>query len=330
MGFVFIHGANRFFGGLRCNQITFIGKNGTIECSTGMIVWADLKAKSTLQAFRNGILMVVVLLAVCRAAFDVCFRVVQILINNAAMAIIKPLYSRVSDYIMEKIQSGEWPVGYMLPTEMDLCKQFGISRPSVRTALLSLVNEGYLVRTKGKGTFVTMPQRLEESTLFIESFAEESRKQGRSIKTEVLEFRIMRADEKIRENLHLKEGATVIKLTRLRYSYNGADDEAEDSGPVVLTTSYFTNKLNFLQEYDFSSTSVHQAMAEHGVMRKYMEKRINVAQLDNRACRLIGVENGSLALLVSSFTKDANDELIEYCESLYPTSRNEFILKIRL
>ena len=85
--------------------------------------------------------------------------------------------------------------------ELDLCKQFGISRPSVRTALLSLVNDGYLVRTKGKGTFVTMPQRLEESTLFIESFAEESRKQGRTIKTEVLEFRIMRAEEKIRARM---------------------------------------------------------------------------------------------------------------------------------
>lgn len=246
------------------------------------------------------------------------------------LTIIKPLYSKVSDYIMEKIQSGEWPVGYMLPTEMDLCKQFGISRPSVRTALLSLVNDGYLVRTKGKGTFVTMPQRLEESTLFIESFAEESHKQGLNTKTEVLEFRIMRAEERIRENLQLPEGASVIKLMRLRYSYDSTNDQVADTGPVVLTTSYFTNKLSFLQDYDFSTTSVHQAMAEHGTARKYMEKHINVSELDSRACRLIGIEHGSLALLVSSYTKDASDELIEYCESLYPTSRNEFILKIRL
>ena len=246
------------------------------------------------------------------------------------MAVIKPLYSKVSDYIMKKIQSGEWPVGHMLPAEMELCRQFGLSRPSVRTALLSLVNSGYLVRTKGKGTFVTMPQRLEESTLFIESFAEESRKQGREIKTEVLELRVMRADEKIRTCLQLSEGATVIKLTRLRYSYDGTDNGPSESGSIVLTTSYFTEKLHFLQQYDFHTTSVHQAMAEHGFARKYMEKRINVAQLDHRACRLIGIENGSSALLVTSLTKDANDELIEYCESLYPTSRNEFILKIRL
>lgn len=49
---------------------------------------------------------------------------------------------------MDKIQTGQWPVGYMLPTELELCEQFGVSRPSVRTALLSLVNDGYLMRIK--------------------------------------------------------------------------------------------------------------------------------------------------------------------------------------
>lgn len=226
---------------------------------------------------------------------------------------------------MEKIKSGEWPVGYMLPTELEFCKQFGLSRPTVRTALLSLVNEGYLVRTKGKGTFVTTPQRLEESTLFIESFAEEAHKQGRNIQSDVLEFRIMRAEERIAKCLQIPEGDTVIKLSRLRYSQDDTD-----CGPVVLTTSYFINKLSFLQDYDFSNVSVHQALAEHNLARRYIEKHINVTILDRRSCRLIGVENESLALFVSTFSKDDDGELIEYCESLYPASRNEFVLKVRL
>ena len=96
-------------------------------------------------------------------------------------AIMKPLYTKISDYVMEKIQNEEWPVGYMLPPEVELCQQFGVSRTSVRTALLTLVNDGYLHRVKGKGTFVTTPQRVEESTIFIESFAEEMRKRGKDI-----------------------------------------------------------------------------------------------------------------------------------------------------
>lgn len=238
---------------------------------------------------------------------------------------IKPLYTKVSEYVMGKIQSGEWPVGYMLPTELELCDQFGLSRPSVRTALLSLVNDGYLYRVKGKGTFVTTPQRLEESTIFIESFAEEMHRQGKNTQTEVLEFRIMQAEERICKLMGLVEGATVIKLTRLRY----CQDHIEE-GPIVLTTSYFTTKLSFLQNYDFSSISVHHAMAEHGMARKHTEKHINATILDPRSSRLMCVENGSLALVISSITRDTDNELIEYCESLYPSARNEFILKIRL
>lgn len=240
-------------------------------------------------------------------------------------AIMKPLYTKISDYVMEKIQNEEWPVGYMLPPEVELCQQFGVSRTSVRTALLTLVNDGYLHRVKGKGTFVTTPQRVEESTIFIESFAEEMRKRGKAIETEVLEFRMMRAEPRVCQSLRLPEGSNVIKLTRLRYSKGRVEE-----GPIVLTTSYYTMKLAYLQNYDFSSTSVHKAMVEHGMAKKFTEKHISVAVLDPRSSRLMAVESGSLALTITSFTEDMEDELVEFCESYYPASRNEFILKIRL
>ena len=226
---------------------------------------------------------------------------------------------------MENILSGAWPVGHMLPTELSLCEQFGVSRPSVRTALLSLVNEGYLIRVKGKGTFVTTPKRVEESTIFIESFAEEMLRRGKEIETEVLEFRMMQPDEYIRSQLQIPDDSGVLKLSRLRY----CKDHIED-GPIVLSTSYYTRKLDFLQNYDFSTISVHRAMAEHGMEKKYTEKHIRVTFLDARSSRLMCVSAGSPALSVISYTRDAGNELIEYCESFYPANRNEFILKIRL
>ena len=238
---------------------------------------------------------------------------------------MKPLYTQVSDYVMQKIESGQWPVGHMLPTEMELCAQFNISRPSVRTALLSLVNEGYLVRVKGRGTFVTTPQRVEATTVFIESFAKEMLKLGKESETEVLEFRTMVADDLICRNLQLPSGSTVLKLSRLRYC-----KDSFDAGPIVLTSSYYTMKLAFIQNYDFSKTSVHKVMEAHKMAKKYTEKHINVATLDARSCRLLGVEPGSSALLITSFTRDLDDDLVEYCESYYPADRNEFILKIRL
>jgi DNA-binding GntR family transcriptional regulator len=129
----------------------------------------------------------------------------------------------------------------------------------------------------------------------------------------------------ITEHLDLPEGSKVIKLTRLRYAKGSFGD-----GPIVLTTSYYPMKFSFLQNYDFSTISVHKALAEHGMARKFTEKHINVAILDPRSCRLMCVENGSPALSIVSYTRDTDNELMEYCESLYPADRNEFILKIRL
>ena len=213
---------------------------------------------------------------------------------------MKPLHAQISDYVMTNIASGEWPVGHLLPTEMELCEQ-------------------------GRGTFVTMPQRVEDSTVFIDSFAEEMHRRGQDTQTEVLEFRVMQADEKIRSYLDLPEGSSVIKLTRLRYTKNSFDE-----GPIVLTTSYYTMKLSFFQNYDFTVTSVRQAMLENGTAKKFTEKRIDAAVLDGRRSRLLGVKAGSLAVVITSYVRDVDDDLVEYCESYYPASRNEFILKIRL
>ena len=235
------------------------------------------------------------------------------------------LHNQVYNYIMKKIQDEEWPVGTKLPTEIELAQQFGISRPSVRTAMARLVNEGYLNRIKGKGTFVTSPKELEDSTIFIESFDKEMKKRGKKVASDVIEFRLLKAPEHVQKMLKLTPNDTVLKLTRLRYIENSFN-----AGPIVMTTSYFTKKLFFLQNYDFTKISVHAAMAEHDVYRRRLEKHINIAQLDNRCCHLMELPEKSMSLFIYSTVLDSDDELGEYTESYYPASRNEFILKLRI
>lgn len=67
------------------------------------------------------------------------------------------LYQQVAMSIRQKIASGEYPVGGALPTEVDLCRMYGVSRYPMRQAMSILVQEGYLVRSRGKGTFVSDP-----------------------------------------------------------------------------------------------------------------------------------------------------------------------------
>ncbi|MFR3751536.1 MAG: GntR family transcriptional regulator [Enterocloster sp.] len=67
------------------------------------------------------------------------------------------LYYQVETYIRTKIESGEWPSGFKLPTETELCQYFGVSRTTIRQAVNKMVEGGLLMRKQGSGTYVTQP-----------------------------------------------------------------------------------------------------------------------------------------------------------------------------
>lgn len=66
-----------------------------------------------------------------------------------------PLYLQLKEAILHSIRTGELKPGNMMPTEQELCKTYGISRYPVRQAMEELVTEGYLYRTRGRGTFIS-------------------------------------------------------------------------------------------------------------------------------------------------------------------------------
>lgn len=68
-----------------------------------------------------------------------------------------------------KIISGEWGEGFKMPTEMELCEQYGVSRVTIRRALEELVGCGYITRTRGRGSFVLFNRELVDLTYSKES-----------------------------------------------------------------------------------------------------------------------------------------------------------------
>ena len=65
-----------------------------------------------------------------------------------------PLYLQVRQYLIKKIQSGDWQPGEKIPTEPSLATQFGVSIGTIRKAVDTLVNDGFILRKEGSGTFV--------------------------------------------------------------------------------------------------------------------------------------------------------------------------------
>lgn len=232
------------------------------------------------------------------------------------------LYAQIAKEIKDRIDCGEFGDGDMLPKETELSMLYNVSRPTIRTAIMQLVNIGLLIRIKGKGTFVTKSKILESSNFFVESFGEEEKK---ARITEVLEFRTIPANSEIAEKLDLAVDSPVIKLVRLRYLKT-----EYETGPIVLSTSYFIEAVSFIQEYDSEKQSISQTFQKHGVQRVVVEKEIGAGNLTSKESRLLGVPENSLALIVSSIIWDQNNRKIEYAISHYPAERNKFKLRFLL
>jgi DNA-binding FadR family transcriptional regulator len=75
------------------------------------------------------------------------------------------LYRQIADQIAALIEGGEYGTGQRLPPERDLAKQLGVSRPSVREALIALEVEGYVEVRVGSGVYVTGPARTARAEL---------------------------------------------------------------------------------------------------------------------------------------------------------------------
>ncbi len=234
-------------------------------------------------------------------------------------------YQLIREQIEKNIESGKWPIGYKLPKETDLCRQFDVSRTTVRHALEQLVTDGKLRRIKGTGTFVSRPHHMDKSTLFMQSFAEELKAQGFTSVTEVLEFRTVPATEPtVIKGLETVQGQPILKLRRLRYAA-----EQGESGPMVLTTSYFPADVGALvQQYDPERLSLYKILQLCGIHRVKSEKTISATQLPKKECRLLHANEEDLFLSVKTTSRDKTGRPVEYCESFYPADRHVFTIHV--
>jgi len=83
-----------------------------------------------------------------------------------------PLYIQLKELLQERIRQQIYAPGQQIPSELVLCQELTLSRPTVRQAIAELVSEGLLVIVKGKGTFVAAePERVELKGFHSASFS---------------------------------------------------------------------------------------------------------------------------------------------------------------
>ena len=127
------------------------------------------------------------------------------------------LHKQVTDYVREKIYSRQWGVNEPIPSEHELMDMLQLSRGTVQKGIAQLVDEGLLVKQRGRGTFVTQPVMTRPSSNRLFSFGESMSAQGIEYVTRVVEHRVEQASSVCAENLGIQEGENHLYLVRVRY-----------------------------------------------------------------------------------------------------------------
>lgn len=232
-------------------------------------------------------------------------------------------YETIIAYIRNRMDSGELKEGDQLETEEQLSVMFGCSRPTVRQATGILEQEGILTRITGRGTFVTRPKMTQEYTRFIESYPLTVKKQSGIPKTEVLDFHVETADAFIQNKLGLTSRQQVYYLKRLRYNLGSGENR-----PVLLTEVYLPQTLlPDLLNYDFEKVSLYDVLREYDYYPQDAIRYIEAQMPDARTAAILQMPQHEPVQVISS-TSTVNGKIIEYSRSVYPASRNRFIVEI--
>lgn len=127
----------------------------------------------------------------------------------------KPLYARIRATLIERIKSGEWRPGQLIPNEFEVAAEFGVSQGTARKALDALAGEGLLVRRQGKGTFVV--EHTAADVLF--RYFQLQDRAGKPIKpaSPSATAEKLPAGREARAALALDRNAHVVVIRRLRY-----------------------------------------------------------------------------------------------------------------
>lgn len=201
-----------------------------------------------------------------------------------------PLYLQLYEILKKKITSGEWPEDSLIPTETNLMKTYAVGRETVRRAVLKLVNEGYLFRQRGKGTFVCR-KRPEDGLEQLVSFTAEMLARGYKPGNQVLVSGRQRPEPEIAGILHCSGSDEILYIKRLRTA---------NQLPVAVEESYLRSDIFGKLDSDKLEGSFYDYLVyDKGIKPGRIMQEISSGLADEDTAQLLDVEVGHPILQLS-------------------------------
>ncbi|PLS17935.1 phosphonate metabolism transcriptional regulator PhnF [Bacillus sp. M6-12] len=226
-----------------------------------------------------------------------------------------PIYHQLEELIRQQIEEGVLKEDTAIPSEREYADCYQISRMTVRQALTNLVNDGYLCRQKGKGTFVSK-KKVEQTLHGLTSFSEEMLKKGMNPENVVLYFKKEPANKQIASILKLTELNKVLIIQRIRLA---------DQLPMALETAYLPAELagDITEEQAIGSfySYIEKKLGLHIYEAK---QEIEALAANEEEAQVLQIKPGSPVLKMTriSFLDDGTP--FEYVKSTFRADRYRF------
>ncbi len=225
--------------------------------------------------------------------------------------------SETRDRVLDLIE--QLDVGDAIPSERLLSANLGVSRLTVRAALDDLVREGYLLRRRGSGTFVSEPKIAQELTLT--SFTEDMRRRGLSPQSRTLELEVVPAGARLGRFLHVSPSEPIVVAKRLRL----ADQET-----MAIETLHVRQALvPGLTGADLEERSFYELLRErYGVAVTGGTQTIEPTVTNEEESQALGVPLHSPAFQFERTTRAADGSIVEFVRSIYRGDRYRLVTEL--
>ncbi|MCA6090721.1 GntR family transcriptional regulator [Streptomyces sp. SCA3-4] len=224
-----------------------------------------------------------------------------------------PLYFQLSQQLEAAIERGELAPGSLLGNEIDLAGRLGLSRPTVRQAIQSLVDKGLLVRRRGVGTQVVHSQ--VKRPLELSSLYDDLEAAGQKPATRVLRHAVEPATAEVAAALGVTEGADVVLVERLRLAHGE---------PMARLRNHLPVGLLALDHDTLENTGLYRLMRIAGITLHSARQSIGARAATAAEAELLAEPEGAPLLTMERTTFDDTGRAVEFGSHLYRASRYAF------
>ncbi|MGF7059621.1 GntR family transcriptional regulator [Brassicibacter mesophilus] len=198
-----------------------------------------------------------------------------------------PLYIQIKNDLLKNIKEGLWDVDTQLPTEKELMQKYDVGRATVRDAISILVNEGYLFKRKGVGTFVARKQPALGFEPLI-SLTYSLKALGIDVNNTVIKKEEIKPNKKLLEKLRGNKSSNYYYLKRLR---------SVSSKPIAIEHSYFLNGFKYIgNNFDLTSSLAKMILRDLSLTIKKIDQTIVLRAPTKAESKELKIDNGTILL----------------------------------